>query len=77
MRVFVAIDIGREIRTALGDLQKQLQNKADFKKSDVKWVRPELVHLTLKFLGEVDERKVAEVCDIVVNTNSSDLNSEW
>jgi len=68
MRVFVAIDIGDEIRAGLGDLQKRLQNKLDFKKSDVKWVRPELVHLTLKFLGEVNERKVAEVCDIVAGT---------
>ena len=70
MRVFIAIDIDRQIQAGLGELQKQLQSKADFKKSDVKWVRPELVHLTLKFLGEVDERKVAEVCDIVAKAAS-------
>lgn len=65
MRLFIAIDIDEAVQAGLGDLQQQLQGKIDFKKSDVKWVRPELVHLTLKFLGEVNDSKVAQVCDIV------------
>ncbi|MHC4423861.1 MAG: RNA 2',3'-cyclic phosphodiesterase [Planctomycetota bacterium] len=64
MRVFIAIDIGEEIRAALGDLQQQLQSKVDVKKSDVKWVNPENIHLTLKFLGEIKDETVAEVCNI-------------
>ena len=65
MRVFIAIDIDEEIRAALGDLQQQLQSKADIKKGDVKWVNPENIHLTLKFLGEIEGEKVVEVCSIV------------
>lgn len=68
MRVFIAIDIAEEILASLGDLQKQLQSKVNFKKSDVKWVKPQLVHLTLKFLGEVKDTRIAEVCDIVAAT---------
>jgi len=64
MRVFIAIDIGEEIRAALGDLQQQLQSKVDIKKSDVKWVEPNNIHLTLKFLGEIKDEKVAEVCNV-------------
>jgi len=64
MRLFIAIDINERIRKALGDLQQQLQKKADIKKGDVKWVRPDDIHLTLKFLGEVEDEKVAEVCNI-------------
>jgi len=64
MRVFIAIDIGEEIRAALRDLQQQLQSKVDVKKSDVKWVEPKNIHLTLKFLGEIKDEKVVEVCSI-------------
>jgi 2'-5' RNA ligase len=65
MRCFIAIDIDDNIRAEVGNLQQQLQNKADIKKSDAKWVRPEAMHLTLKFLGEVKDQKIAEVCNIV------------
>jgi len=48
----------------LGDLQQQLQSKVDVKKSDVKWVQPKNIHLTLKFLGEIKDEKAVEVCNI-------------
>ena len=65
MRCFIAIDIDEKIKAALGNLQQRLQSSVDIKKNDVKWVRPEAVHLTLKFLGEIKDEKVAEVCNIV------------
>ena len=70
MRVFIAIDIGEEIRTALRDLQQQLQSKVDVKKSDVKWVQPKNIHLTLKFLGEIKDENVVEVCNITQDVAS-------
>ena len=65
MRVFIAIDIDEEIRAALSDLQQQFQSKADIKKGDVKWVNPDNIHLTLKFLGEIKDEQVVDVCNIV------------
>jgi len=65
MRCFIAIDIDEEIRTALSDLQQQLKSKVDIKKGDAKWVKPENVHLTLKFLGEIKDEQVVDVCNIV------------
>lgn len=66
MRVFIAIDIGEKVKKALGGLLKQLQNIPDgSRKGDVKWVKPENMHLTLKFLGEIKDDKIAEVCNIV------------
>ncbi|MHC4478817.1 MAG: RNA 2',3'-cyclic phosphodiesterase [Planctomycetota bacterium] len=65
MRVFVAIDIDEQIRKALGDLQLELQDKVDIRRSDVKWVNPNNIHLTLKFLGEIKDQQVVEVCNAV------------
>ena len=64
MRVFIAIDIGEQIRKALADLQDKLQGKADIKKGDAKWVNPENIHLTLKFLGEIKDEQAVDVCKI-------------
>jgi 2'-5' RNA ligase len=70
MRVFIAIDINEKIRKALGDLQRQLAGKANIDRSDVKWVRPDAIHLTLNFLGEIDDGKANEVCDIVKDVSA-------
>jgi 2'-5' RNA ligase len=64
MRCFIAIDIDETIRKALGNLQDELRRKVDIRKGDVKWVRPDLTHLTLKFLGEIKDEQVVEVCNI-------------
>jgi 2'-5' RNA ligase len=64
MRVFIAIDIDDKIQKAIADLQKQLAAKVDIKKGDVKWVEPDNIHLTLKFLGEIKDEQAAEVCEI-------------
>ena len=64
MRVFIAIDINDQIRAGLGHLQKELVSKAGIGKSDVKWVSPDNIHLTLKFLGEIKDEQVVDVCNI-------------
>jgi 2'-5' RNA ligase len=70
MRVFIAIDIDKVIKQDLADLQTKLQAGADVKKGDVKWGNPNNVHLTLKFLGEVKDPQVVEVCNIVKDVAS-------
>jgi len=64
MRCFIAIDIDEKIREGLTILQKELQSGADVKKGDVKWVDPNAMHLTLKFLGEIKDDQLAGVCNI-------------
>lgn len=70
MRVFIAIDIDEQIRKDLGHLQDELRGKADVRKGDVKWVRPEVMHLTLKFLGEIPDEQTVEVCNITKDVAS-------
>jgi 2'-5' RNA ligase len=71
MRVFIAIDIDDKIRKAIADVQRQLDTKVDIRQGDVKWVEPENIHLTLKFLGEIEDEQAPEVCDIVKQVAAS------
>ena len=64
MRCFIAIDIDEQIRKALANLQNELRSKVDIRKGDVKWVNPENIHLTLKFLGEIKDEQIMDVCNI-------------
>lgn len=57
MRAFIAIEISDEIREALAKAEEHLK----YSGADVKWVAPENIHLTLKFLGEVDEARIEKV----------------
>ena len=76
MRVFIAVDIDEKTRAALGDLQQRLANGGDVGKGAVKWVNPKNIHLTLKFLGEIKDEKVVEVCNIVENVAGRHKNFE-
>ena len=64
MRVFIAIDIDEITKQDLADLQAELQGKVDIKRGDVKWVKPDNIHLTLKFLGEAKDAQVVDICNI-------------
>ncbi len=64
MRVFIAIEIDKVIKDDLADLQREIRGKADLRKGDAKWVEPEDMHLTLKFLGEIKDTQLVEICKI-------------
>jgi len=57
MRTFIALDLSQEIRSELARLEEILKSAG----ADVKWVNPENIHLTLKFLGEIEENAVGEI----------------
>jgi len=58
IRSFVAIELPQEVKAALADLQTGLKLPEH---NFVKWVAPEGVHLTLKFLGSVASNKIPEI----------------
>jgi 2'-5' RNA ligase len=60
-RTFIGIDIGTGIRTSAVALQKELAKTG----AGVKWATPESMHITLLFLGEVDDRELHAVCKVV------------
>ena len=57
MRLFVAIELTPEVRDALQEVQNALGRAAD----GVRWVRPEQLHLTVKFLGETPDGEAPRV----------------
>ncbi len=61
MRAFIAIDIPQDLKDKFSQIQENL------KKSDLefKWVKPENLHLTLKFLGYIDEQQLPEIIKVI------------
>jgi 2'-5' RNA ligase len=57
MRTFIAIEIPEEIKKQMAEAQRRLKGTG----VEAGWTRPEGVHLTLKFLGEIPESKVPEI----------------
>lgn len=57
IRTFIAIPLSDRIREDLSNLQEELKKS----QAQVKWVRPEGIHLTLKFLGNVEEERILEI----------------
>lgn len=59
MRLFVAVNLPGSVRHALGRATAALRSQ----RFPIKWVDPDNVHLTLKFLGDVEDGREAEILD--------------
>jgi 2'-5' RNA ligase len=58
-RVFAALELPPELQRQLALLQKELKTAAPA--GSVRWVRPEGIHLTLKFYGDVADGRLPEI----------------
>ena len=67
IRTFIAVDPGSKIRDRLIALQLELAEATP----DVKWVEEANLHVTLQFLGEVDDRDLIKVCRAVQKTTTA------
>ena len=61
IRTFVAIPLGDQVKREAIRLIERLRHPDD----RIKWVPTDNLHLTLKFLGEVDNTEVPSVCNVV------------
>lgn len=57
MRTFIAVNFDNAIKKQLADLQAGLKPHC----GKLKWVDPNIMHLTLKFLGDISDRQVAPI----------------
>jgi len=67
MRSFISIDLPEEIKTEIQKVQKTLPNFVG------KLVEKENLHLTLKFLGEIDEEKLEKIRKILAKINFAEF----
>ena len=72
MRSFIAINLPKETKEFLSRLQEKLKSA----QADVKWVKPTNIHLTLKFLGEIDEELAGKIKDIIAEVCKGKKGSE-
>jgi 2'-5' RNA ligase len=57
MRTFIAIELDKTIKVTLSALIQKLDTGG----RNIRWIKSQGMHLTLKFLGEVSEDKITEV----------------
>ncbi|OQX88281.1 MAG: 2'-5' RNA ligase [Candidatus Omnitrophica bacterium 4484_70.2] len=61
MRAFIAFPLPSSIKERLKEIEESLKGYP----IKAKWVKPENLHLTLKFLGEIEEEKIADLKKIL------------
>ncbi len=61
VRTFVAVELTPEIRGRANSLVSVLRHVV----ADVRWASPENMHLTIKFLGDVEVLEIPRVCGAV------------
>src|SRR5688572_8895208 len=57
IRVFIAVRIPDRVRARLANVQQQLRREL----GDASWTRPEAMHLTLQFLGDIQSSRLPEL----------------
>ncbi|NYT01024.1 MAG: RNA 2',3'-cyclic phosphodiesterase [Methanocellales archaeon] len=65
MRTFIAVDLSSEIKESIKDIIRQFSNYS------VRLVDPDLVHITIKFLGDVSEERISPITDALSGVNCS------
>jgi 2'-5' RNA ligase len=70
-RVFCAIEIPQEIREAVAEHISGLRRAAP--EAQASWSRPENIHLTLKFLGEISQTRVEQLSQAASRAASNSI----
>jgi 2'-5' RNA ligase len=68
VRLFVALDFPDAVRQALRELIARLKPACH----GAKWARPEAMHITLKFIGEVDAEKLEPIRSALAPVHSTE-----
>ncbi len=67
MRAFIGIEVTDDVRAALTRVQRDFSGCS----AKVKWVAPANVHLTMKFLGEIDDEMAGNVASAMAEAAGS------
>ncbi len=64
IRAFIAIELSSDMKHSLAQLIERLKS-ADLR--GIRWVNPESIHLTLKFLGDIPQSQVDEIVAVITS----------
>ncbi len=67
MRIFIGIDLDPEVRSRIERFLEGVESFAP----DARWVRPESLHITLKFIGEQTPEQVEAITERLRKVESS------
>jgi 2'-5' RNA ligase len=68
IRAFLAVELTKELRAELARVQEELKHRIEPEmKRDIRisWAQPASIHLTIKFLGDMDEQVIDPLCAAV------------
>ncbi len=68
MRTFIAVPLPQECHSLLAELQGKMRPLG----AEVRWVATPSIHLTLKFLGEIDPELVPKLVDSLRNSSAGE-----
>lgn len=68
MRLFVALDLTDAVRAAIAELLAGLKPTT----GAVRWVRPDALHLTVKFIGHLGEEKLPALREALARVGTSE-----
>jgi len=63
LRTFLAVELSGESRAKLAELAERLRKGAAFTGASLSWTRPEAMHVTIKFLGDIEEGMVGRIAE--------------
>lgn len=63
VRAFICFEIDRQMAASLGSLIAEARQFGE----RISWAQPEKIHLTLKFLGDVDSQQIEQITQILSN----------
>ena len=71
IRAFLAVQLSEPLRATLAGIQSDLKRRMTYDLSrevSMSWVRPASMHLTVKFLGDIDEGLVTPLHDAIADS---------
>ncbi|NIA06038.1 MAG: RNA 2',3'-cyclic phosphodiesterase [Actinobacteria bacterium] len=73
LRVFLALELDDLIKKQLARLQHRLSAVG----ADIRWVKSDQIHLTMKFLGELTDKMAVDVCRLCQNVSAEFTSFEF
>jgi 2'-5' RNA ligase len=75
MRIFIGIDLDPEVRARISRFLEGVESFAP----EARWVRPESLHITLKFIGEQTQEQVEAIAERLrrVEGNAFEVRFAW